>query len=72
LTAAVIATVAAIAFGVLPIIADNAYYRGDARLAVTLDPIQARYHSALAENLEAGGDAQGAAAERRRATELGG
>jgi O-antigen ligase len=72
LTAAVIATVAAIAFGVLPIIADNAYYRGDARLAVTLDPVQARYHSALAENLEAGGDAQGAAAERRRATELGG
>jgi hypothetical protein len=61
-----------VAFGILPVVADNAYYRGDARLAVTLDPLQARYHSALADQLEAGGDAGGAAAERRRATGLGG
>src|SRR5205823_5881471 len=65
-----IALLGAISFGVLPVIADNAYYRGDPRLAVMLDPIQARYHSALADRLEAEGDTKDAAAERRRAKEL--
>ena len=36
-----------------------------------LDPIQARYRSALADRLEAEGDTKDAAAERRRAKELG-
>jgi hypothetical protein len=62
----------AVAFGVLPVIADIAYYRGDPRLAVRLDPLQAQYHTALADRLEADGDPTAAAAERRRATQLGG
>ena len=70
-TVGALATVAAIAFGVLPVLADSAYFRGDLRLAVRLDPIQARYHSALADQLEAEGDSEGAGVERRRASELG-
>jgi hypothetical protein len=66
-----VALAGAAAFGVLPVFADVAYYRGDPRLAVSLDPIQARYHTALADQLQANGDSAGAATERRRAGQLG-
>jgi hypothetical protein len=61
----------AVAFGVLPVLADVGFYRGDLRTAVALDPLQARYHHALGEQLVAQGDLPGGAAELRRAGDLG-
>ena len=62
---------AAVAFGVLPIVADVAYHAGEPAAAVRLDPLQARYHRALGERLVATGQIMAGAAELRRAGELG-
>ena len=66
-----VAVVLAVAFGVLPLVADLFYYRGQVSVSVLLDPIQARYHRALGEQLIGSGDVRGGAAELRRAGELG-
>jgi hypothetical protein len=69
--AAGVALAVAVVFGVLPVLADAAYYRGDDRMAATLDPLQARYHRVLGEQLVAQGRLADAAIELRRAGDLG-
>jgi hypothetical protein len=66
-----LAVIAAIFLGALPVLADAAYYRGDARQAVTLDPLQGRYHRTLGEQLVGRGQLAAGAAELRRAGDLG-
>jgi hypothetical protein len=62
---------AAFVFGVLPVAADIASRGGQLSEAVALDPLQARYHSALGGRLVATGQVAGGAAELRRAGDLG-
>jgi MFS family permease len=69
--ATLVTAAAAVAFGILPVGADLAAYRGDPQQAVALDPIQSHYHQLLGERLLADGRIQAAAAELRRAGELG-
>jgi O-Antigen ligase len=70
--AAALATlVGAVYFGILPVIADIAYHAGQPAQAVHLDPLQARYHRALGEQLVAGGRLSAGIAELRRAGDLG-
>jgi O-antigen ligase len=70
--AAGIATLAgAVYFGILPLVADVAYHASQPGQAVALDPLQARYHRALGEELVAAGRVAAGAAELRRAGDLG-
>jgi Flp pilus assembly protein TadD len=62
---------AVIVFGVLPVAADLAYYHGLPAAATALDPLQARYHRALGDQLAAAGNYPAALKEMRRAAELG-
>ncbi|HEX4837945.1 MAG TPA: O-antigen ligase family protein, partial [Solirubrobacteraceae bacterium] len=57
---AIVLAVVAVPLAVLPLLADTAYLRGDARFAVQIDPLQAQYHWAL-----------GSVAELQRAADLG-
>ncbi|HEX6347945.1 MAG TPA: O-antigen ligase family protein [Candidatus Dormibacteraeota bacterium] len=52
-----------------PVLADVAYHSGDLKRAVALNPLQARYHQALGEQL--GSTTPQALAELRRARDLG-
>ena len=70
--AAGLATLAgAIYFGILPVVADIAYHAGRPEQAVQLDPLQARYHRALGEQLVAAGRFPAGIAELHRAGDLG-
>ena len=69
--AAVALAIAAVPIGVLPVLADAWYERGESELAVKVDPLQAQYHWALGEGLVAKGQDAAGAAELRRAAELG-
>ena len=70
--AAGLATLAgAIYFGILPVVADIAYHAGRPAQAVQLDPLQARYHRALGEQLVAAGRFPAGIAELHRAGDLG-
>jgi len=70
--AAGLATLAgAIYFGILPVVADIAYHAGRPAQAVQLDPLQARYHRALGEQLIAAGRLPAGIAELHRAGDLG-
>ena len=60
-----------IVFAVLPILADAWYYQARADLSVRVDPLQSRYHWALGQELIADGNTKDAAAELRRAADLG-
>jgi len=72
LLAAGLATLAgAIYFGILPVVADIAYHAGRPEQAVQLDPLQARYHRALGEQLVAAGRLPAGIAELHRAGDLG-
>ena len=65
---------AAIAFGVLPVLADSAASHGDPAGAVRLDPLQARYHRLLGETLSGsidGGTLARARDQLRQSSELG-
>jgi O-Antigen ligase len=65
------ALAAAAYFGILPLVADLAYSAGRPAQAVSLDPLQARYHRALGEKLVAAGQVRAGAAELSRAGDLG-
>jgi O-antigen ligase len=58
-------------FGLLPVVADVAYHAGQPAHAAQLDPLQARYHRALGEQLVAAGHLSAGIAELRRAGDLG-
>jgi hypothetical protein len=63
--------VAAVFFGVMPVLADTWYSQGRPQLAVTVDPLQARYHWDLGLNRIALGDQRGGVAELQRAADFG-
>jgi O-antigen ligase len=63
--------VAAIFFGVMPVLADTWYSQGRPELAVMVDPLQARYHWDLGLKRIALGDQRGGVAELRRAADFG-
>jgi O-antigen ligase len=60
-----------IGLAVLPVLADAWYYQSRAELSVKVDPLQSRYHWALGQELIAAGNTEDAAAEFRRAADLG-
>ena len=68
---AVALAVVAVVVGVLPVLADAWYERGESQLAVNVDPLQAQYHWALGEGLIANGQDAAGLAELRRAADLG-
>ena len=63
--------VAAIFFGVMPVLADTWYSRGRPELAVIVDPLQARYQWDLGLSRIALGDQRGGVAELQRAAYFG-
>jgi uncharacterized membrane protein len=63
--------VAAVFFGVMPVLADTWYSQGRPQLAVAVDPLQARYHWDLGLNRIALGDQRGGVAELQRAADFG-
>ena len=65
------ALLAALFLAGLPLAADLAYFRGDLRSAVSLDPLQAQYHRALGERLLASGHPAESAGELELAASLG-
>ncbi|MHB8588713.1 MAG: O-antigen ligase family protein [Candidatus Dormibacteraceae bacterium] len=69
--AAVAMALAAVALGVLPVLADAWYLQGRADLSVRVDPLQARYHWALGQALVAQGSLARGVYEMRRAAHLG-
>ena len=71
LAAGLAALAGAVYFGILPLVADVAYHAGQPAQAVRLDPLQARYHRALGEELIAAGRVAEGALELRRAGDLG-
>ena len=62
---------AAVLLALPPLAADIAYYKGELRTAVTLDPLQARYRQAVGEDELARGDRAAAARDLRMAEALG-
>jgi hypothetical protein len=70
-TIAVVLVAAAIAFGVLPVLADVWYWRGRSDLAVKADPFQAQYHWTWGQSLIAQGQLVHGVDELKRAGELG-
>ena len=71
MAAGAVVVVGAVYFGILPLAADIAYHAGQLEQSVRLDPLQARYHQALGEQLVAAGRVAAGAAELRRAGDLG-
>jgi Flp pilus assembly protein TadD len=61
----------AVTLGVFPLLADTWYLQGRADLSVLVDPLQARYHWALGQNLVAQGSVARGVDELRRAADLG-
>lgn len=68
---AVALALAAIAIGVLPVLADAKYSQARPDLAVMLDPLQARYRWDWGLSLGASGDARAGVAELQRAADFG-
>ncbi|MFI5282016.1 MAG: O-antigen ligase family protein [Candidatus Dormibacterales bacterium] len=62
---------AAVALGLLPVLADVWYSQGRADLAVQADPLQARYHWSYGEALATQGSPARGVDELRRAADLG-
>jgi tetratricopeptide (TPR) repeat protein len=69
--AAVGLAVAFIGLAVFPVLADVWYFQGRADLSVSADPLQSRYHWARGQELSGDGQTKEAAAEFRRAADLG-
>jgi len=69
LLVALVGLLVGVGLAVPPVLADVAYHSGDAARAVRLDPLQARYHQALGEQL--GLYSPQALSELRRARQLG-
>lgn len=67
----VLLTAAALVFGVAPVVADLAHYRGDDREAVGLDPLQPEYHRSLGLQEINGGDLPAGVAQLQTAARLG-
>ena len=63
--------VAAVFFGVMPVLADTWYSQGRPELAAMADPLQARYHWDLGLNRIALADQRGGVAELQRAADFG-
>lgn len=61
----------AIAFGVLPVLAEAWYSQGRADLAVRADPLQSQYHRALGEEMIGQGSRQEGLSELQLAAKLG-
>jgi O-Antigen ligase len=61
----------AVAFGVMPVLAEAWYAQGRSDLAIRVDPLQSQYHRALGEGLIAQGSQAGGLAELRKAAGLG-
>jgi len=68
---ALVLALAAVWFGVMPVLADVWYYQGRADLSVVVDPVQARYHWALGNSLVSRGLLQRGDDELRHAADLG-
>jgi O-antigen ligase len=62
---------AAVWFGVMPVLAEVWNWQGRSDLAVTVDPLQSRYHWNLGRSLTASGDERAGLAELQRAADLG-
>ncbi len=71
LAAGLPAVAGAVYFGILPLAADIAYHADQPQQSVRLDPLQARYHRALGEQLVASGRVAAGAVELRLAGDLG-
>ena len=63
--------VAAVWFGMMPVLAEAWNWKGRPDLAVKVDPLQARYHWSLGLSLVASGDPRAGTAELRTAANLG-
>jgi O-Antigen ligase len=61
----------AVAFGVMPVLAEAWYAQGRSDLAIRVDPLQSQYHRALGEGLIAQGSQAEGLAELRQAASLG-
>jgi hypothetical protein len=61
----------AVAFGVMPVLAEAWYAQGRSDLAISVDPLQSQYHRALGEGLIAQGSQAEGLAELRKAASLG-
>jgi O-Antigen ligase len=61
----------AVAFGVMPVLAEAWYAQGRSDLAIRVDPLQSQYHRALGEGLIAQGSQAEGLAELRKAAGLG-
>jgi hypothetical protein len=68
---ALLAVAAAVLMGVLPLLADIWYFQGRVDLSVMADPLQARYHWALGQDLVAEALLTGGVNELRTASQLG-
>jgi hypothetical protein len=68
---ALVMAVAAVWFGVMPVLAEVWEFRGRPDLAVMADPLQAQYHWDLGAGYIASGNAQAGVAELQRAADLG-
>jgi hypothetical protein len=68
---ALVAALAAVWLGVMPVLADVWYYQGRADLSVIVDPVQARYHWALGDGFVSEGSPQRGVVELRHAADLG-
>jgi hypothetical protein len=68
---ALVMALAAVWLGAMPVLADVWYFHGRADLSATVDPLQARYHWALGNDLVSLGSVQRGADELRRAADLG-
>jgi O-antigen ligase len=62
---------AAVWLGVMPVLADVWYFHGRSDLAVTVDPVQARYHWVYGEDLFRQGSVKQGVAQLRMAAQLG-
>jgi O-antigen ligase len=68
---AVVMALAAIWFGVMPVLAEAWSWQGRSDLAVTVDPLQAQYHWNLGFSRVTSGDLRGGVTELQRAADLG-
>ncbi|TMC00220.1 MAG: tetratricopeptide repeat protein, partial [Chloroflexi bacterium] len=68
---AVVAVLAAIWLGVMPVLAEAWSWQGRSDLAVTVDPLQSHYHWNLGFSRITSGDVRGGVAELQRAADLG-
>ncbi len=70
-SAAVLLALAAVGLGAMPLLADVWYVHGQADLSVVADPLQARYHWGLGQELVARGSLASGVEELKRAADFG-